>query len=49
MFCYQEKLEKNGYIYKGSYSGWYCVADEAFVSEKDIEEIVDEHGKVTKV
>ena len=24
-----------GYIYKGSYSGWYCVADEAYAPESD--------------
>jgi len=26
----------NGFIYKKSYKGWYCVADEAFVTEKDM-------------
>lgn len=39
--CAQEfwqRLEKNGYIYKGVYQGWYAVRDEAFYNE---EEIVD--------
>jgi methionyl-tRNA synthetase len=26
------------YIYKGSYTGWYCTGDEAFVSEKIVKE-----------
>nr|SVE75746.1 EOG090X05VD [Daphnia hispanica] len=26
-------LSEKGYIYKGKYEGWYCTADEAFVSE----------------
>jgi len=33
-----EILEKNGYIYKGTYEGWYAVRDEAFYAE---EELVD--------
>jgi methionyl-tRNA synthetase len=39
--CAQEiwmRLEKNGWIYKGVYEGWYAIRDEAFYSE---EEIVD--------
>ena len=28
-----ERLRRNGYIYKGSYSGPYCVSDELFVGE----------------
>ncbi|VEU21667.1 DEKNAAC102492 [Brettanomyces naardenensis] len=31
-----------GYIYKGQHSGWYSVSDEAFYTERDIEEVVDE-------
>lgn len=30
------KLTEQGQIYKGSYSGWYAVRDEAFYAEKDI-------------
>jgi len=30
-----KKLEKKGDIYKGSYEGWYCVSDEAYLTETD--------------
>lgn len=30
------RLHANGDIYLGSYEGWYCVADEAFYTEKEI-------------
>ena len=33
-----QKLEENGYIYLGKYSGWYSVRDEAFYSESEISE-----------
>ena len=28
-----ERCQKNGYIYKGSYTGAYCVSDEAYVND----------------
>lgn len=31
-----------GYIYKGEHSGWYSISDEAFYTEMDIEEAIDE-------
>jgi methionyl-tRNA synthetase len=30
------RCEKNGDIYLGAYEGWYCVADEAFYTEKEL-------------
>ncbi|MFI5333064.1 MAG: methionine--tRNA ligase [Candidatus Babeliales bacterium] len=30
------ELQKKGDIYKALYQGWYCVSDEAFVTEKDV-------------
>jgi methionyl-tRNA synthetase len=33
-----QKLFDNGDIYKSSYSGWYCVPDERFWTEKDLAE-----------
>jgi len=30
-----KKLEKKGDIYKGSYEGWYCVHDEAYLTKTD--------------
>ena len=29
------QTKSNGYIYKGSYAGWYCVSDEAYAPESD--------------
>src|SRR5437667_556035 len=29
------RAKANGYVYKGSYSGWYCVSCEAYASESD--------------
>ena len=31
-----QKLEKNGWIYKDIYEGWYCVRDEAFYNEDEL-------------
>lgn len=31
-----QKLEQNGYIYKGIYEGWYAVRDEAFYTEDEL-------------
>jgi methionyl-tRNA synthetase len=30
------KLVENGWIYRGKYSGWYCVSDEAYYTESDL-------------
>jgi methionyl-tRNA synthetase len=30
-----KRAKTNGYVYKGSYSGWYCVSCEAYASESD--------------
>ncbi|MEN9781883.1 MAG: methionyl-tRNA synthetase [Pseudomonadota bacterium] len=30
------KLQQNGWIYKGSYSGWYAIRDEAFYDDNEI-------------
>jgi methionyl-tRNA synthetase len=39
-----KKLQDNGDIYKDSYSGWYCVPDERFVSIASEEVEKDEDG-----
>lgn len=31
-----ETIQKNGWIYKGSYSGWYASQDEAFYKQEDL-------------
>lgn len=38
----QLELEKNGYIYKGKHEGWYAVSDEAFYTNDQIQQVVDE-------
>ncbi|KAI9202586.1 tRNA synthetases class I (M)-domain-containing protein [Polychytrium aggregatum] len=38
-------LYDNGYIYKGHHEGWYCVSDETFYPENQVEEATDAHGK----
>ncbi|XP_011341518.1 methionine--tRNA ligase, mitochondrial isoform X2 [Ooceraea biroi] len=42
-------LEERGHIYLGNYSGWYCVSDEAFLSDSELVEQKDPSGKVFKV
>lgn len=32
---------KNGHIYIGEYAGWYCLADEAFVPESQLQTLPD--------
>src|SRR5215813_12728169 len=29
------RMKANGYVYKGTYSGWYCVSDEAYAPKSD--------------
>ena len=26
----------NGHIYRGAYSGWYCVSDEAYLTDDQV-------------
>ena len=35
------RSKANGFIYKGQYSGWYCVSDEAYAPENDPEKPVN--------
>lgn len=37
----QNLLNKNGYIYKAKYEGWYCVSDETFLTETQLKEHSD--------
>ncbi|XP_070538863.1 methionine--tRNA ligase, mitochondrial-like isoform X2 [Ptychodera flava] len=43
------KLMSNGYIYEGTYEGWYAVSDEAFLTDSQVKDIRDERGNVIKV
>ena len=31
-----QKLKEKGYVYKGSYDGWYCVPEETFFTETQV-------------
>lgn len=48
------KLWKNGYIYKGQHSGWYCISDETFYPENQVhknnkgEMVSKESGKIVE-
>ncbi|KAF7399510.1 hypothetical protein HZH68_008102 [Vespula germanica] len=42
-------LDARGYIYLGKYSGWYCTSDEAFLTDIELDEIIDASGKTIKV
>lgn len=42
-------LNSNGFIYKSSYSGWYSVNDECFLSNEEVEEVLDSNGNKVKV
>lgn len=43
------RIEQAGFIFKGAYEGWYCVSDEAFVTDLQVEDTVDKDGHPIKV
>ncbi|XP_018400192.1 PREDICTED: methionine--tRNA ligase, mitochondrial-like [Cyphomyrmex costatus] len=49
VYHFWKRLEERGHIYLGKYSGWYCVSDEAFLSDAELMEQKDSTGKVIKV
>ncbi|KAK2961305.1 putative Methionine--tRNA ligase [Blattamonas nauphoetae] len=50
VFAVWNKLKANDDIYKGKYEGWYCLSDEAFVPELNVQDVTDPvTGKVTKM
>lgn len=42
-------LKSKGYVYKGEYSGWYCVSDESFLTENQVVEKKSIAGESVKV
>ncbi|XP_014470731.1 PREDICTED: methionine--tRNA ligase, mitochondrial [Dinoponera quadriceps] len=44
-----KRLEERGHIYLGKYSGWYCVSDEAFLSDMELAEQKNPSGETIKV
>ncbi|KAI8743669.1 methionine--tRNA ligase, mitochondrial [Biomphalaria glabrata] len=47
--AFWNRLHEKGHIYKGSYSGWYSVSDEAFLTDADVEEKTLSDGSVVKI
>ena len=37
-----ERMRESGYIYKGSYDGWYCVPDETYFTENQVHKADEE-------
>jgi len=42
-------LQERGALYKGTYEGWYCTAEEGFLPESQLTERVDAQGCTHKV
>lgn len=42
-------MELRGHIYKDKYAGWYCVADESFLTDKQLKTIKLDDGSEQKV
>ncbi|KAH9488994.1 Methionine--tRNA ligase, mitochondrial [Bulinus truncatus] len=49
VIAFWNRLQERGHIYKGSYSGWYSVSDEAFLSDSDVEDKTLSDGSIVKV
>lgn len=46
---FQKVLTSRGHIYEGEYTGWYCVSDEAFLTNTQLKTITDKTGNEIKV
>ncbi|XP_071441300.1 methionine--tRNA ligase, mitochondrial isoform X2 [Hetaerina americana] len=43
-----QNLKNNGHIYEGSYKGWYCVSEEAFLKDSQLKEVKSEGSSGVK-
>lgn len=41
--CLWNRMKESGYLYKGSYDGWYCVPDETYFTENQVRKSDEEH------
>ena len=41
-----ERMQESGYLYKGSYDGWYCVPDETYYTDNQVKKGDEEYGSV---
>ncbi len=39
-----ERMRDSGYLYKGSYDGWYCVPEETYFTENQVRKSDEENG-----
>ena len=39
-----DRMLESGYLYKGSYDGWYCVPEETYFTETQVEKADEERG-----
>lgn len=39
-----ERMKESGYLYKGSYDGWYCVPDETYFTDTQVQKGDEEYG-----
>ena len=44
--CLWERMQESGYLYKGSYDGWYCVPDETYYTDNQVKKGDEEYGSV---
>ena len=40
------RMKESGYLYKGSYDGWYCVPDETYFTDTQVQKGDEEYGSV---
>lgn len=38
-----ERMKESGYLYKGSYDGWYCIPEETYFTENQVRKSDEEH------
>ena len=41
-----KRMQESGYLYKGSYDGWYCVPDETYYTDNQVKKGDEEYGSV---
>ncbi len=50
VILFQKQLESQGFIYKGTYEGWYSTSDEAFLTADQVTTAAsDSNGNTTQV
>ena len=42
-----ERMKESGYLYKGSYDGWYCVPDETYFTDTQVQKGDEEYASAS--